>query len=201
MWRNQLLNMLHRDYRGDLWLGALYQAAGRSLDQLTADLCSLHENRYFDGLTWTLPIWERALGLIPRNGQTVDERQAVVRNKWLMSRKADRTLLQELCDTLSPGSITVGFDNGYITMIINREDGLSKWPAIIDAVNEAKPAHLPILPTIPVKTMLYIGGTLVPYHQTTNLPPYLPEYAPVQANVNGALYSAVTIKLPPAEVN
>lgn len=53
----------------------------------------------------------------------------------------------------------------------------------------------------PLSGMCYIGGTLVPYHQTTNLPPYLPEYAPMQANVNGALYSAVTIKLPPAEVN
>ena len=51
MWRDKLLNMLHRDYRGDPWLGVLYQAAGGSLDQLEADLQALHENRYFDGLT------------------------------------------------------------------------------------------------------------------------------------------------------
>ncbi len=63
MWRDKLLNMLHRDYRGDPWLGVLYQAAGGSLNQLEADLQALHENRYFDGLTWALPIWERALGL------------------------------------------------------------------------------------------------------------------------------------------
>ena len=99
MWRDKLLNMLHRDYRSDPWLGVLYQAAGGSLDQLEADLQALHENRYFDGLTWALPIWERALGLIPRSGQTLDERRAAVRSKWLMSRKADRSLLQELCDT------------------------------------------------------------------------------------------------------
>ena len=170
MWRDKLLNMLHRDYRSDPWLGVLYQAAGGSLDQLEADLQALHENRYFDGLTWALPIWERALGLIPRSGQTLDERRAAVRSKWLMSRKADRSLLQELCDTYSPGSVAVGFANGYITMTVNREDGLAKWPAIEDAVDEAKPAHLPLLIGVAYAKTLYVGGTM-DSTATIKLPP------------------------------
>lgn len=200
MWRDKLLNMLHRDYRGDPWLGVLYQAAGGSLDQLEADLQALHENRYFDGLTWALPIWERALGLIPRSGQTLDERRAAVRSKWLMSRKADRGLLQELCDTLSPGSITVGFADGYITMTVNREDGLIKWSAIAVAIDEAKPAHLPILQSIPVNTTLYLGGALIPSPVTTQLPQYLPTYDAVPAYSGGVMCSATTLRLPPMEV-
>lgn len=170
MWRDKLLNMLHRDYRGDPWLGVLYQAAGGSLDQLEADLQALLDNRYFDGLTWALPIWERALGLIPRSGQTLDERRAAVRSKWLMSRKADRSLLQEICDTYSPGSVAVGFANGYITMTIHREDGLAKWPAIEDAVDEAKPAHLPLLIGVAYAKTLYVGGTM-DSTATIKLPP------------------------------
>ena len=200
MWRDKLLNMLHRDYRGDPWLGVLYQAAGGSLDQLEADLQALHENRYFDGLTWALPIWERALGLIPRSGQTLNERRAAVRSKWLMSRKADRSLLQEICDTYSPGSVAVGFANGYITMTVNREDGLAKWPAIEDAVDEAKPAHLPLLIGVAYAKTLYLGGALMPSPVTTQLPQYLPTYDAVPAYPGGVMCSVTTLRLPPMEV-
>ncbi len=170
MWRDKLLAMLHRDYRDDPWLRAIYQAAGERLAQQESDLAELHENRFFDGLTWALPIWERALGLIPRSGQTLDERRAAVRSKWLMSRKADRSLLQEICDTYSSGSVAVGFANGYITMTINREDGLAKWPAIEDAVDEAKPAHLPLLIGVAYSKTLYVGGTM-DSTATIKLPP------------------------------
>ena len=104
MWRDKLLAMLHRDYRDDPWLRAIYQAAGDRLAQQESDLAELHENRFFDGLTWALPIWERTLGLTPRSGQTEQERRAAVRVKWLMSRKADRALLQEICDALTMSS-------------------------------------------------------------------------------------------------
>lgn len=200
MWRDKLLAMLHRDYRDDPWLRAIYQAAGERLAQQESDLAELHENRFFDGLTWALPIWERTLGLTPRSGQTEQERRAAVRVKWLMSRKADRALLQEICDAFCPGGITVGFTDGRISLTVNTEAALSMWRAMLEAIDEAKPAHLPILQAIPVNTTLYLGGALMPSPVTTQLPQYLPTYDAVPAYPGGVMCSVTTLRLPPMEV-
>ena len=201
MWRDKLMGMLPKLYRDDPWLLQVLGAAGDTLDRLEKQLAELHENRYFDGMTFALPIWEQILAVLARKNATDDDRRAALRAKWLTCRKADRELLQAIADSWLAGAVIVGFDSGYITLTINNSDFFPYWDGFLRALDQAKPAHLPILPETPVETQLYIGGTLVPYHQTTNLPPYLPEYAPMQANVNGALYSAVTIKLPPMEVN
>lgn len=200
MWRDELLGMLPKIYRDDPWLQTIMDAAGKTLDRLEEQLHELHENRYFDGMTFALPVWERILDVIARKNSNDDDRRAALRGKWLTNKKADRELLQAIADSWLADAVTVGFDSGYITLTVNNSDFFPYWDGFLRTLGQTKPAHLPILPEIPVETQLYIGGTLVPYHQSANLPQYCPNYDTVQSRTDGVLYSAITTKLPPMEV-
>ena len=201
MWSNNLTNSIHKLYRKDPWVQSLYQTAGHKLDEIETGIREWHENRFFDGYTFALPIWERILGVRPGRAQGDDSRRAALRAKWLSNRKSDRALLQAIADGWKPDALRVGFDDGYITLTA---DGaiLQDWRYLIRAIEEAKPAHLPIVPVIRTRSMLYFGGTLVPSYTHTELP----QWAPVRtlhtsATGGGMVSSTTTTNLPPLEVN
>lgn len=160
MWQDKLLGFQHRCYRDDPWLRAIYQMAGGVLDQLELDLVQLNANRFFDGLTFALPVWERILGLSPQAEQTMDERRAAVRAKWLTAKKSDRALLQAIADGWQPGAVQVGFDAGCITVSVTADRELPPdLTAMLAAIGEAKPAHLPLTATMlyPEQAAQYVG--------------------------------------------
>lgn len=173
MWRNNLTNSIHKLYRQDPWVQSLYQTAGRKLDEIEAGIREWHENRFFDGYTFALPIWERILGMRPGRTQGDDSRKAALRAKWLSNRKSDRLLLQEIADSWQPGALEVGFEDGYITLTTDG-DIMRDWRYLLPAIEQAKPAHLPLIPVIQSKHRLYFGGALAPSYQMTALPPYQP---------------------------
>ena len=200
MWLNKLTGYIHRLYRDDPWIQSLYDVAGTKLDEIEAGIAEWHENRFFDGYTFALPIWERILGMRPGRIQGDDSRKAALRAKWLSNRKSDRALLQEISDSWQADALEVGFEDGYITLTA---DGtiLRDWRYLLAAINEAKPAHLPLVPVIRSQSTLYFGGTLVPSYGQTVLPQWsLAQTLRTSATAGGMLCSTMTTALPPLEV-
>lgn len=200
MWKNKLTNYLPRLYRDDPWIQSLYHAAGTKLDEIEAGIAEWHENRYFDGYTFALPVWERIMGMRPGRSQGDDSRKAALRAKWLSNRKSDRELLQEIADSWQPDALEVGFEDGYITLTADG-DMMLDWRYLLQAIEEAKPAHLPLVPVIKTHSMVYIGGTLVPSYEQTILPQWSPERTlRTHAEGGGMICSTMTTELPPMEV-
>lgn len=145
MWRRKLLEMLYKQYQFDPWVQALYQMAGGQLDHVEFSISDLHDQRFFDTATWGLAIYERALGITPRVGQTMEERRAVVQAKWLSGGKVDLALLQTIASAWFPDDVQVGFANGKITMTLcMREPTTVDMERLREAIETTKPAHLPI---------------------------------------------------------
>lgn len=199
MWKIKVTNYLHCMYRSDPWVQALYHAAGAKLDEIEADIAEWHENRYFDGYTFALPIWEYILGMRPGRKQGDASRKSALRAKWLSNRKSDRALLQDIADSWQPDALKVGFDCGYITLTA---DGtiFRDWRYVLAAINDAKPAHLPLMPVIRSHSTLYIGGTLIPSYTQSTLPQWAPHTLSTTANGGGMICSTSTTVLPSLEV-
>lgn len=146
MWRSKLLEMLYKQYQGDPWVQALYQAAGGKLDDVELGIADLHDQRFFDTATWGLAIYERALGITPRAGQTLEERRSIVSAKWRTGGKVDLVLLQVIVDAWKNGEVEVGFQNGKITLVFCGAYGVPEdMDSLMDAIGQAKPAHLPVV--------------------------------------------------------
>lgn len=200
MWKNRLTNYLPRLYRDDPWIQSLYQVAGAKLDEIEAGIAEWHENRYFDRYTFALPVWERILGMRPGHSQGDDSRRAALRAKWLSNRKSDRLLLQEIADSWQPGALEVGFADGYITLTANG-DIMRDWRYLLSAIEEAKPAHLPLVPVTKTHSTVYFGGTLVPSYEQTVLLQWSPSRRlRTSAATGGMVCSTMTTVLPPLEV-
>lgn len=163
MWRDELMGMLPKLYRDDPWLLQVLGAAGDTLDRLEKQLAELHENRYFDGMTFALPIWEQILAVLARKNATDDDRRAALRAKWLTCRKADRELLQAIADSWMEDTVEVGFDAGYILLDIIAFDAvMENLDALLQTIESVKPAHLPIKTTIsyPKNGTQFVGFTV-----------------------------------------
>lgn len=200
MWWTELIGYLPRIYRDDPWINALFQTGGAELDAIAAGITELHGNRYLDTFTFALPIWERILGMRPAYSQGDDSRRAALRAKWLTNRKSDRLLLQEIADSWQPGTVTVGFEDGYITLTADGNIA-HDWRHLLAAIHAAKPAHLPLIPVLRTNSTLYIGGALMPSYTQTVLPQWSPERKlRTSATVGGMVCSTITIQLPPMEV-
>ena len=148
--------------------------------------------------------WERILKLYPARTDSLSDRRARIKARLLENQAFTIRYLRQFLSTMFENGKTDATVKDYILTVQIPADTQAREQILREFILRIKPANIAyeqMTVAQPQHTALYIGGTLVPYHQTTNLPPYLPEYAPMQANVNGALCSIVTIKLPPMEVN
>lgn len=142
--KNQMLAAIHKIYRRDEWIQAIFNAAGIQLDDLDQLISNLEDQYYFDTATWGLKLYERDLAVKP--AKSIDDRRATVEARWKSSGKVDIALLQSVADSWRNGEITVRFEEGKIKIdfvsLFGIPDGLDSLQAALDDV---KPAHLAIV--------------------------------------------------------
>ena len=142
--RDQMLAAIHKVYRRDEWIQAIFNAAGIQLDDLDQLISDLEDQYYFDTATWGLKLYERDLAVKPV--KSIDDRRATVEARWKSSGKVDIALLQSVADSWRNGEITVRFEEGKIKIdfvsLFGIPDGLDSLQAALDDV---KPAHLAIM--------------------------------------------------------
>lgn len=142
--KEQMLAAIHKVYRRDEWIRAIFAAAGIQLDDLDQLISDLEDQYYFDTATWGLKLYERDLAVKPV--KSIDDRRATVEARWKSSGKVDIALLQSVADSWRNGEITVRFEEGKIKIdfvsLFGIPDGLDSLQAALDDV---KPAHLAIV--------------------------------------------------------
>lgn len=145
LFKENLIKNTHKDYRLDPWINELYKSSGMSLDKFNATMLDLKAQYDFDTLTWSLPIYEKLLKIKTNTSLSNADRGSFISAKWKMSGKSDLQLLQSVANSWKNGKIKVEFIGGVIKLTFNGEYGVpTDITTLIQAINEVKPAHLPL---------------------------------------------------------
>ena len=145
MFKENLIKNIHKDYRLDPWINELYKSSGLSLDDFNIAMLDLKAQYDFDTLTWSLPLYEKLLKIKSNTSLSNADRGSFISAKWKMSGKSDLQLLQSVANSWKNGEIKVEFIGGVIKLTFNGEYGVpTDLATLIIALNEVKPAHLPL---------------------------------------------------------
>jgi len=125
-----------------LWI---FEAIGRTYDELWDVLDTLPDQLFPETATWSIELWERRYGITPPTEATLEERQNAVANAWRRTAtKHDRieTWLEE--QTGGEAKIIHNVDSYTFRIEISRERGMASFDfdKAIRFINKNKPSHL-----------------------------------------------------------
>lgn len=157
MTKEFILEQLHSLYRSDLWLNALLSVGTVTLDQLADRVLAIYNSNWFDTLSEEyVDLYESKLGIVKNPSNTLAERRAAIEARWKSSGKVTLEMLQAVADSVAPGSTEITFRDGVIE--VNRT-GQLPGDAIVDAIEELKPAHLPVQQSATLSAKWYTAST------------------------------------------
>lgn len=157
MTKEFILEQLHSLYRSDPWLNALLSAGTVTLDQLADRVLAIYNSNWFDTLSEEyVDLYESKLGIVKNPSNTLAERRAAIEARWKSSGKVTLEMLQAVADSVAPGSTEITFRDGVIE--VNRT-GQLPGDAIVDAIEELKPAHLPVQQSATLSAKWYTAST------------------------------------------
>lgn len=140
-----MLRALHRWYRQDPWVKALYAAVDADMENANEKLEQDYNNMFFDRLDeHGCSVLEKDLGLSPGKDTTLDARRVNIQTAWLAKRFASMTVIQQICDGIYKGDCKAEYD-GDATIIYAFRNYLEPAPYtgdLVAAVDQIKPAHI-----------------------------------------------------------
>lgn len=167
MSKEYILEQLHRLYREDPWVNELLRAGTVTMEQLAEKILEIYNSNWFDTLSESyVDLYEKKLGIAKNPSKTIAERRGIIEAKWKSSGKITVDMLQVLMDTMGPGC-TVEFDSGVINVI---GDGYVPDESRLNALDEIKPAHLPVQQIARLSAPHYCaltGGVMIEIYGTT----------------------------------
>lgn len=142
---NRLNGYLPELYDEVIEIDELLQSEGEELDLLFVEVESLLDQSYPESATWGLDRYERDLNLVIDLGKPVDQRRSVIISKMRGYGKASGSLLKNVAQAYSGGSISVTVFPAERRILITFVDTLGLPPNLDDlkaAIEEIKPAHM-----------------------------------------------------------
>lgn len=143
---DEIIKAIHRLYRQDKWLNAVYGAIGGSADSIQTEIDRISANYLI--LTAdlaTIEMHEKELAITPTATQTLDERRAAVKAKLRSDGTMTLSMLQNVCNAWKNGEVSASFADGRIKLTFVGEFGIpTDLGALRKALDEIKPAHLAI---------------------------------------------------------
>lgn len=137
------LKALNKIYREDPWVRQLYNAAGIYADDISDVLDAVYNNYFFDTMDLkTVERYEREMNVVPPVTQSIEERRKSIESKWKSSGKATIALMQSVADSWYKGGMIIDFIDGKLIYEVQNSYMLLNFKAIVDRLNEKKPAHL-----------------------------------------------------------
>lgn len=138
-------NRMNKINQMSKFVSAIADAMQIDIDSLKRRVVQCNSNLFFDSCSEDcLKLYEAEAGITPMASQTLEDRRSALVAKWRAEGKCDITLLQAVADSWKYGRVTVDFVDAIIVIrfvdkgIPTDIDGLKK------ALEEIKPAHLPI---------------------------------------------------------
>lgn len=142
-----IIKKLHKFERKSKFVKDIFSAIYIQLDKVSSFLEVLKEQFFFDTLTVALPLYEKMMKITPLPDATIEERQTAVQARWRATGHNSIKLIQELCEYFKKGDIEARFKEGKIYLQFINSYGIPKgnlFNALINQINEVKPAHLPL---------------------------------------------------------
>lgn len=144
--KQAMINALHRLYRNDPWINQIFSAIGVELEEVEAELDRIYNDEFFDTLSEkAVQRYERDLAITPKFGQTLENRRAIIRAKWIGAGKVTLAQMQEVANSWKNGAIALEFIGGKIHVKFISPVGVPENLADLqEALENVKPAHLAI---------------------------------------------------------
>lgn len=145
--KGEIINLVNTVYRSDKFINDYTEALTKVFQKLI-DFCqSVRNNHFFDrldedGRQW----WEKHLNIIPTAIQSAEDRNAKIQAKYLSNGHNEIKLIQRVCDGWQNGEIEADFVEGKIKIEFVASFGIpDDLDSLKDAIEEIKPAHLPLM--------------------------------------------------------
>lgn len=158
-----LLQIIHKIFRKDPYIMELFGGTGKTLDELKNKLTLIKKEFLFSTMTIDKVIeLEKELDY-KTSSKTLEGKRAEIEARWKMSGKSDLELLQTISDAWKAKATKLAFNDGVIEVDflggINADYDIT---GLRKALEEAKPAHLPLLFTMTEQqqTSLKYGGAI-----------------------------------------
>lgn len=141
----KLISIIHKMFRKDPYILALFESWGITLDELESKLRLLSQEYLFSTMSnKRIKELEKELAYKTMSN-TLEGKRTEIEARWKMSGKCDVELLQTIANSWRNGVIKVSFIDATIEIkfvsLVGIPDDLNTLKFMID---EAKPAHLPI---------------------------------------------------------
>lgn len=108
----ELVRNLPQQYRQDPWVLALADAILGVLEDQSRQSLEIRAQLSLETITWALAIEERAAGIVPPVGATLESRRSVLAARYRSSGKVSIETIQAVADAWRNGEVEVGFAGG-----------------------------------------------------------------------------------------
>lgn len=141
-----MINNLHKLYRADPWVTALFNSAGIEMDKISDLVDEIDHQLFFDTATETgLAVYEKELGITTREGISIADRRSTISAKWKMGGISSLELIQMIADSWHNGAVEVTFVSGKIHVEFVSIYGIpTDLEGLQEAIGQIQPAHLAI---------------------------------------------------------
>lgn len=146
MYKEKLINNLHKIMRNDPVVNELMKATGLNFDSLESKLFDLYNQYFIDTATWGLDIWEKQLGIKIDYNRSLENRRSLIKAKLRGEGKVDSVKIKSVVDSWTNGNVDVELISGTIKITFNDVKGIpSELNIVKDTLEDIKPAHLRML--------------------------------------------------------
>lgn len=143
--KNYCLKICHRFLRKDPFIKDFFGAVNVALQGLENNTEIIKQQFFFNTLNEQgCRYFETLLKIKPTASQTITNRQDAIRAKWRSSGHNSITLIQNVCESWKNGEVIADFTDGKLKLTFIGEYGVPEdLQALLNAINEIKPAHIP----------------------------------------------------------
>lgn len=147
MRKEQTLYRMNKLNSQDPMVENIISAISAEMDSTDSDAEQIVSDMFFDTCSVAmLEFYEREAKITPLPGQDIDGRRASVEARWKSTSKVDIEMLQAVADSWKYGKTEIDFVDNKIQITFVDTLGVPKDTAGLElALEEVKPAHLPII--------------------------------------------------------
>lgn len=172
-------------YNQDLLQLSIFNANGVMMDEVYQRALKLHIEVLIQNATWSLPYWEQLFGINPKDSQTIEERRRAIIVRMNEYSPITRRRMESIIDVFTQNKGTKIDDKkgDYIFRVTLNNPGEIDFPAMIEAIEETKPAHLDYQITYKSEpSYMYVGTTEFSGEEVT-IYPWTPEEITMETSV------------------
>lgn len=142
-YKTYLLNNMHKLHRKDPYIVNHMGAVGAELDYIKEEVDNVGKEFFFDSMTNIgIGVLEEEMDFYTTG--SIEDRQSQIEARWKTGGKCSTVSLQEIADSWNNGKVLISFVNAVIKVIFNDLGVPGDIEKLKDALEEAKPAHIPI---------------------------------------------------------